>query len=283
MLPPNATSLIQPLDQGVIAMVKARYRKWYLRWMLAQDNLANGIVDAEQQAASDTDEEQDNERLPVRPANGAINQIKPSVRRGIRKLARVWRNVEPVHIFNCWRKTEIMPSEWLSLYEAPSQALLQGEYEELGHLIASVHANPIRQMNALEYVHDVCGENEREPLRPEEDGSPSSSLESSTIRQSTSGCAVPQHSIPAQATTAGSAPICTHQHETALSPSLTGRSTEESRIFHTDSHSQEWDDIQLAQDPDWMADFFDLDLNQCHTMSVGALRCTTNACAVSVG
>ena len=65
MLPPNATSLIQPLDQGAIAMVKARYRKWYLRWILAQDNLANGIVDACQQAASDTDEEQDTERLPV--------------------------------------------------------------------------------------------------------------------------------------------------------------------------------------------------------------------------
>ena len=108
MLPPNATSLIQPLDQGVIAMVKARYRKWYLRWMLAQDNLANRIVDAEQQAASDTYEEQDTGRLPVRPPYGHINQIKPSVSGGIRKLARVWQNVEPVHIFNCWRKAEIM-------------------------------------------------------------------------------------------------------------------------------------------------------------------------------
>ena len=34
MLPPNATSLIQPLDQGIIAMVKARYRAWFLRWMI---------------------------------------------------------------------------------------------------------------------------------------------------------------------------------------------------------------------------------------------------------
>ena len=138
-------------------------------------------------------------------------------------------------------------------------------------------------MNALEYVHDVCGENVREPLKPEEDGSPSSSLESSTIQQSTSGSAVPQHSIPAQATTNVSAPISAHQHGTALSPSMTGHSTEESRIFPTDGHSQDWDGIQPAQDPDWMADFFDLDLNQWHTMSVGALNCLTNACAVSVG
>ena len=129
---PNATSLIQPLDQGIIAMVKGRYRKWYLRWMLAQDNLPNGIVDVEQQAASDTDEEQDNEVVPVRASNQPVHHIKTSLRRGIRKLARVWRSLEPVHIWYCWRKADIMPAAWHSLYQQPVEPILEREYQELG-------------------------------------------------------------------------------------------------------------------------------------------------------
>ena len=38
MLPANATALIQPLDQGIIAMVKARYRAWFLRWLIDLDH-----------------------------------------------------------------------------------------------------------------------------------------------------------------------------------------------------------------------------------------------------
>ena len=34
----NATALIQPLDQGIIAMVKARYRAWFLRWLIDLDH-----------------------------------------------------------------------------------------------------------------------------------------------------------------------------------------------------------------------------------------------------
>ena len=94
----NATSLIQPLDQGFISMVQSRYRKWYLKWMLAQGNLANGLVDEEQQAPSDSDEERDDKVVPVQAPSGPVHVIKPSVRRGIRKVAQVWANLEPVRI-----------------------------------------------------------------------------------------------------------------------------------------------------------------------------------------
>ena len=40
MLPPNATALIQPLDLGIIAMVKARYRAWFLRWLIDLEHRA---------------------------------------------------------------------------------------------------------------------------------------------------------------------------------------------------------------------------------------------------
>ena len=178
MLPPNATSLIQPLDQGIIAMVKARYRKWYLRWTLKQDNRANALVTPEQQTPSDDDEANDDEVVPVRDAEAPLHTLKPSIRRGIRKLTKIWNEVEPVHIFNCWRKSDIIPQGWRNLYDVPAVALLQQEYEELGSLIPLVHPDGHFRMNALEYVHDVVGENEREALVPEEDITPAQSTDS---------------------------------------------------------------------------------------------------------
>ena len=127
MLPPNATSLIQPLDQGIIAMVKVRYRKWYLRWTLRQDNAANGIDNAEQQALSDDDEARDDEVVPVGDADVPLHTLKPSIRRRICKLAKIWKEVEPVHIFNLLAEERDTASSWRNLYAVPAAALLQRE------------------------------------------------------------------------------------------------------------------------------------------------------------
>jgi hypothetical protein len=35
-LPPNVTSVIRPLDQGIIKSYKIQYKKKFLRWVLSQ-------------------------------------------------------------------------------------------------------------------------------------------------------------------------------------------------------------------------------------------------------
>jgi hypothetical protein len=44
-LPPNVTSVVQPLDQGIIAFLKIQYKKKLLRWVLSQydDATLNGL------------------------------------------------------------------------------------------------------------------------------------------------------------------------------------------------------------------------------------------------
>ena len=35
-LPPNVTSVVQPLDQGILAFFKIQYKKKLLQWVLSQ-------------------------------------------------------------------------------------------------------------------------------------------------------------------------------------------------------------------------------------------------------
>lgn len=44
-LPPNSTSRLQPLDQGIIASFKARYRKRWISYMLEQHELGFNALD----------------------------------------------------------------------------------------------------------------------------------------------------------------------------------------------------------------------------------------------
>ena len=44
-LPPNVTSLIQPMDQGVLVALKRRYKKKLLRKLLIEDDVGTSIID----------------------------------------------------------------------------------------------------------------------------------------------------------------------------------------------------------------------------------------------
>ena len=64
-----------------------------------------------------------------------------------------------------------------NLYDVPVIAMLQQEFDELGALIPFVHPDVAGRMNALECVHDIMGEIEREHVLSEEDITPPPSRE----------------------------------------------------------------------------------------------------------
>ena len=169
MLPPNASALIQPLDQGIIALVKARYRAWFLRWLIDLDHRVTARRNLNRAPPEDVSDPDDvvvevNDETP-------LHRIKPSYRRGIRHLAAIWSVVQPRYITNCWRRDGIVPEAWTA---APGveEGVLEQEF------IDQVHPSRNNRLNASEFVHDVPGEMEREPVNsdesPSEAGSPQS-------------------------------------------------------------------------------------------------------------
>lgn len=96
-LQPNTTSKIQPLDAGIIANVKAMFRKQLIEHQLAQ--LSQGIG------------------------------VQVDIRMAVMWAAEAWADVTTTTIVNCWRKVGILPGECV-LCPASNQAM-----EELRHLL----------------------------------------------------------------------------------------------------------------------------------------------------
>ena len=84
-LPPNTTSVIQPLDAGIIAAFKQRYRAELLRWYVQQ---------------FDSDSTRD------------LSKQLPDIRQAIIWSAQVWQDISEQTIRNCWRKVQILPPTW---------------------------------------------------------------------------------------------------------------------------------------------------------------------------
>jgi hypothetical protein len=80
-LPPNTTSHLQPLDAGIIASFKNHFKKKYCHHML---ELFEDGKD--------------------------INSEKINIKEAIDYIAESWGNVTEETIWNCWKKTGILPS-----------------------------------------------------------------------------------------------------------------------------------------------------------------------------
>lgn len=92
-LPPNATSLIQPMDQGVLQAVKKRYKKKLLRKLIVQDDRGVSIKDFLKSVTMKTVSELVAE---------AWEEIQPST------LRKSWQKILPI------RNPPKLPKEYLS-------------------------------------------------------------------------------------------------------------------------------------------------------------------------
>jgi hypothetical protein len=84
-LPPNATIVVQPLDQGVIASFKIQYKKKLLRWVLSQYDDAT-LKD--------------------------LRKVVPNIRQAIMWSYEVWSELDAQMVRNCWRMVCILPTTW---------------------------------------------------------------------------------------------------------------------------------------------------------------------------
>jgi hypothetical protein len=127
-LPPNTTSFVQPLDQGIIACVKARYRKRLLQWLMGESN---------------------------KPSNNGklISDLKPTIREAIRWMATIWSNLEEDIVQKCWRRTGLLPEHRIEAGEEdlPPLEELSREREQLQELIVQQDLGD-DALSASEYI-----------------------------------------------------------------------------------------------------------------------------------
>ncbi|CAI7887765.1 unnamed protein product [Closterium sp. NIES-53] len=106
-LPPNTTCFSQPLDQGLIAMAKARYRQHWLRAFTARWN-AEG-------------------------ATSCVARFKPNLRDVLTWLNDAWMNIELRTIQRCWWCIGCLPRAWaMDLPHVGDDAGGAGGAEDIG-------------------------------------------------------------------------------------------------------------------------------------------------------
>ena len=139
-------------------MVKARYRRWFLRWLIDRDHYATARRNPNRPLAPEDSDPED--VMPPVEAETHLHRIKPTNRRGIRHLSAIWQAVQPQHITNCWCHSDIIPGQWVDVTDARAPSL-EHVYEALQPLLEALHPQREGRLNCVEFVHDVAGKCER--------------------------------------------------------------------------------------------------------------------------
>jgi hypothetical protein len=88
-LPANTTSVVQPLDQGIIACTKAHYRK-LVQWVIA-------------------------EAEKIECSGKSLKDLCPTFYQMMHWLNTAWKEcVSPLSTRNCWHKAGILPEGWIA-------------------------------------------------------------------------------------------------------------------------------------------------------------------------
>jgi hypothetical protein len=91
-LPANTTSVVQPLDQGIIACTKAHYRRKLVQWVIAEA------------------EKPESAGKSLKDRRPTFYQMMPWL-----NTALAWKEcVSPLSIHNCWHKAGILPEGWIA-------------------------------------------------------------------------------------------------------------------------------------------------------------------------
>ena len=95
LLPPNCTSALQPMDQGIIASIKRSYRSEVLSRLLADvDTVVSRQTSGKQKLTGTA---------------GLEHGLDPHVGDVATITAQSWKNLPPTMIINCWLKSTILP------------------------------------------------------------------------------------------------------------------------------------------------------------------------------
>jgi hypothetical protein len=113
-LPPNVTSIVQPLDSGIITIFKIQYKKKLLLWVLSQ---YDGVT------------------------LNDIRKVVPNIKHAIMWSYEVWSELDAQIVKNCWRMVHILPATWnvdFALVDEREKNRMQEESDELGALLSKL-------------------------------------------------------------------------------------------------------------------------------------------------
>ena len=140
-LPPNTTSHIQPLNAGIIANFKAKFRKIHVRWIVVTVELDSGRVCTAEKA-------------------------RPDMRQAIEWSQIARKEVTATTIQNCWKKVELLPTEarlpHVTSHVGPPDTVMQ-ELQDLLNSFASTLGEHLQ-------AADVCNWPEEEWTAAPEEG-----------------------------------------------------------------------------------------------------------------
>ena len=111
-LPPNATSVVQPLDQGIIASFIIQYNEKLLQWVLTQYDDAT-LKD--------------------------LREAVPNITQAIMWSYKVWSELDAQTGRNCWRMACVLLATWnvdFALVNEREKNIMREESDELGALIS---------------------------------------------------------------------------------------------------------------------------------------------------
>jgi hypothetical protein len=114
-LPPNVTSHVQPLDQGIIGAFKAHCRRYVAQWIIAE-------------APKPTNAER------------SLSAMKPTFHQMMQWIHKAWtQDVTRKTIRNCWHHANIAPVAWFAeegpdMDEDVAVVKLQDDLDDLARL-----------------------------------------------------------------------------------------------------------------------------------------------------